>query len=205
MSRFGVYLFTTRRNPQTRRVPQRLQRDIMPLDVVHTLEPLIPALRRYARALLRDPWDADDLVQDCLERVIGRWHQRRDDGNPRAWVFAILHNLAMTRLRRAAKRPAMVSIDAVQAPGVCAAQEAHVHCQDVLSALAQLSDAQRSVLLLVAVEDLSYAEAARALDVPVGTVMSRLSRARDRLHGLLSGESAPRAPLRIVQPQRHGE
>ena len=68
-------------------------------DMVALIEPMIPALRRYARALLRDRAAADDLVQDCLERAIGRWHQRRADGDPRTWIFTILHNLAVTRLQ----------------------------------------------------------------------------------------------------------
>jgi len=179
----------------------------MTLDIVRTIEPLIPALRRYARALVRDPWDADDLVQDCLERAVGRWHQRRDDGSTRAWLFTILHNLAMTRLRRAAKQPRMVSIDADEPASARATQEERLHVQDMLNALAQLPDEQRSVLLLVAVEDLTYLEAAKVLNIPVGTVMSRLSRARDRLHKLLSGESAPsaRTPLRIVKGSMSGE
>ncbi|KXU38346.1 RNA polymerase subunit sigma [Ventosimonas gracilis] len=176
----------------------------MPPDIMRTLSPLIPALRRYARALLHDAWDADDLVQDCLERAIGRWHQCRDDGNARAWVFTILHNLAMTRLRRATRQPRMLPIDGAEPASIRATQEEHLHCQDVMSALAHLPDEQRSVLLLIAVEDLSYLEAAKVLDIPVGTVMSRLSRARDRLHRLLSGEST-RAPLRIVKNAMNGE
>jgi len=176
----------------------------MTADILRTIEPLIPALRRYARALLHDPWSADDLVQDCLERAIGRWHQRRDDDNARAWMFAILHNLAMTRLRRATRQPRMVPMDGTEPASLRATQEEHMHCQDVMNALAHLPDEQRSVLLLVAVEDLSYTEAAKVLDIPVGTVMSRLSRARDRLHKLLSGEGT-RAPLHIVKTSKNGE
>jgi len=179
--------------------------------LIHSLEPLIPALRRYARALVRDPWDADDLVQDCLERAISRWHQRRGDeggnsGNTRAWVFTILHHLAMTRLRRAARRPRPVALDEVDGSsetmmdrmtgdggpsGRENPQESWLHCQDILDALSRLPVDQRTVLLLVTVEDLSYAEAARVLDIPVGTVMSRLSRARDRLHQTLAHEALP--------------
>jgi len=176
----------------------------MTADIVRTIEPLIPALRRYARALLRDVWDADDLVQDCLERAIGRWHQRRDDGNARAWMFTILHNLAMTRLRRVTRQPRMVPIELAEPESTRATQEEHLHCQDMLNALTHLPEEQRSVLLLVAVEDLSYTEAAKVLDIPVGTVMSRLSRGRDRLHKLLSGEHT-RAPLRIVKNAMNGE
>jgi len=140
----------------------------------------------------------------CRKRAISRWHQRRNDGNARAWLFTILHNLAMTRLRRTTRQPRMVPIEGAEPASTRATQEEHVHCQDVMSALAQLPDEQRSVLLLVAVEDLSYLEAAKVLDIPVGTVMSRLSRARDRLHKLLSGEST-RAPLRIVKSAINGE
>src|ERR1700709_7156 len=69
-------------------------------DMMRLIEPLIPALRRYARALLRNPTDADDLVQDCLERAVSRWHQRRADGDARTWMFTILHNLAISRFRQ---------------------------------------------------------------------------------------------------------
>jgi RNA polymerase sigma-70 factor (ECF subfamily) len=171
-------------------------------DIVATVEPLIPALRRYARALLRDRTAADDLVHDCLERTISRWHQRRADGDARTWVFAILHNLALNRLRQTARRGPHVALDAAgddaiqQPPG----QEAHVRHGELLRALAELPEDQRSVLLLVSVEGLAYAEAARVLGVPIGTVMSRLSRARERLHRLLDG-ALPVAPpaLRSVK------
>src|SRR5260370_23972049 len=73
-------------------------------DTAHLIEPVIPALRRYARTFVRCAGDADDLVQDTLERAIGRWHQRRCDGDTRAWLFSILHNLAVNHLRRAARR-----------------------------------------------------------------------------------------------------
>src|SRR6202165_6397755 len=70
-------------------------------DMRHLIEPVIPALRRYARTFVRDAADAEDLVQDTLERAISRWHQRRSDGDTRAWLFTILHNLAVNHLRRA--------------------------------------------------------------------------------------------------------
>src|SRR5258708_38417465 len=73
-------------------------------DMAHLIEPVIPALRRYARTFVRDAADADDLVQDTLERAISRWHQRRSDGETRTWLFTILHNLAVNHLRRAARR-----------------------------------------------------------------------------------------------------
>lgn len=156
--------------------------DLMPL-----VEPLIPSLRRYARSMIRDRETADDLVQDCLERVVSRWHQRRADGNPRAWVFTILHNLAMNQLKRSARRGTHVGIEdadesVLAVPG---SQENHLQLHRVLGLLAALPEDQRSVLLLVSVEALSYSEAADVLGVPLGTVMSRLSRARHRLHAMM--------------------
>jgi RNA polymerase sigma factor (sigma-70 family) len=152
-------------------------------DMMRLVEPLIPALRRYARSLLRDAASADDLVQDCLERVIGRWHQHRAHGNARTWVFTILHNLAVNRLKQTARRGPHLTIDDASEASLArpASQEDRLRHRDLLRGLQGLPEDQRSVLLLVLVEDLSYAEAARVLDVPVGTVMSRLSRARENL------------------------
>lgn len=169
-------------------------------DMLHQIEPVIPALRRYARTLVRNRAAADDLVQDCLERAVGRWHQRRDDSNPRPWLFAILHNLAVSQFRRAATRGQHVAIDEAgeNEIGQNAGQEQKLIYQDVLGKLAKLPEEQRAVLLLIAVEDLSYAEAANVLGIPVGTVMSRLSRARDRLQQELEGTSEAR-PRNVVQ------
>ncbi|ARP81680.1 RNA polymerase subunit sigma [Bordetella genomosp. 8] len=152
-------------------------------DMMRLVEPLIPSLRRYARALLHDPALADDVVQDCLERVIARWHQRREDGDTRKWVFAILHNMAMDHLRRVRPRAADVPLHDVDEAmlAVRPAQDDALHYKDVVRALEQLPDEQRSVLLLVSVEDMSYEEAARVLDIPTGTVTSRLARAREKL------------------------
>jgi len=172
-------------------------------DILAAVEPLIPSLRRYARALLRDRAAADDLVHDCLERTISRWHQRRAGGDARTWVFAILHNLAMSRLRQAARRGPHLELAAASDAALArpAAHDAGLAHAELLRALAELPADQRSVLLLVGVEELSYADAARVLDVPIGTVMSRLSRARDRLHRLLDGDlpAAQPIPLRSVK------
>jgi len=157
-------------------------------DMLLQVEPLIPVLRRYARALVRNRADADDLVQDCLERAVSRWTQRHG-GNVRAWLFAILHNLAVDRFRRSAARGRHVSIDETNEDhfGNAATQEQRLMYRDVLNKLAKLPEDQRAVLLLVAVEDLSYADAAHVLGVPVGTIMSRLSRARERLQQEIEG------------------
>ncbi|MDR3535726.1 MAG: sigma-70 family RNA polymerase sigma factor [Acetobacteraceae bacterium] len=158
-------------------------------EMLRLVEPLIPALRRYARVLMRDVTTADDLVQDCLERAITRWHQRRADGDARTWLFTILHNLAMNRMRQTARRGRHVAIDdagdAVLARP--ALQEDGLLRRDLLAALAALSEEQRSVLLLVSVEGLSYLEAAAVLGVPMGTVTSRLARAREKMFRLMEG------------------
>jgi RNA polymerase sigma-70 factor (ECF subfamily) len=161
-------------------------------DMMELIEPMIPALRRYARSLLRDRSAADDLVQDTLERTITRWHQRRDDSNARTWVFTILHNLAVNRLRQRDRRGYHMPIEDAAESSLAEAppQEDRVRHGELLAALASLPEEQRSVLLLVSVEDLSYAEAAKVLDIPIGTVMSRLSRARDKLLKLMEADTA---------------
>jgi RNA polymerase sigma factor (sigma-70 family) len=173
-------------------------------DMLVQVEPLIPALRRYARALVRNRANADDLVQDCLERAVSHWYQRRD-GNVRAWLFTILHNLAISQFRQSATRGRHVQIDETNEDdfGEAAAQERKLMCQDVLNKLAKLPEEQRAVLLLVAVEGLSYTDAAKVLDIPVGTVMSRLSRARERLQLELEG-IADNASTNVV-PLRSGK
>ena len=173
-------------------------------DIAHLIEPVIPALRRYARTFVRGAADADDLVQDTLERAISRWYQRRSDGETRAWLFTILHNLAVNHLRRAARRGREVPLDDAGESDVAvpSAQEDALRRDDILGAVGRLPDEQRSVLLLVSIEDMSYAEAARILDIPIGTVMSRLARARAQLQKLLEQQGKPasdRPYLRRVQ------
>jgi RNA polymerase sigma factor (sigma-70 family) len=172
-------------------------------DMAHLIEPVIPALPRYARTFVRGAADADDLVQDTLERAIGGWHQRRCDGDTRAWLFTILHNLAVNHLRRAARRGREVPLDDAGESDVAVPSTKNaLRRDDILGAVGQLSDDQRSVLLLVSIEDVSYAEAARILDIPIGTVMSRLARARARLLKLLEEQGKPasdRPHLRRVQ------
>lgn len=149
------------------------------------IEPHIPALRRYAFALLRDRDRADDLVQDTLERALSRWRLRRPDGDLRAWLFTILRNLHVSRWRHDRRHGATLDFDETATPAVAARQEAALEVHDVLAALAQLPEEQKSLLLLVGVEDFSYGDAARILGMPIGTVMSRLSRARQRLRSVV--------------------
>jgi RNA polymerase sigma factor (sigma-70 family) len=161
------------------------------------LEPLIPALRRYAYALLHDHAAADDLVQDTLERALSRWSSRRPDGELRAWLFAILRNLHIDAYRQARRRGPEVEIDEDDHRETAARQETALEARDVLAALEQLPEEQKSLLLLIGVEDFSYEEASRVLGVPIGTVMSRLSRARQRLRSIV--EHGPVALLRRVK------
>ena len=162
-------------------------------STLRLIESCIPSLRRYAAALLRDRQEVDDLVHDCLVRALDQLHTLREEADLRAWLFAILHNLAVNQFRRTASRGRHVPIGETNEDsfGEAASQEQKLMYQDVLAKLARLPAEQRAVLLLVAVEDLSYAEAAKVLDIPLGTVMSRLSRARERLQQEIEGRAAP--------------
>lgn len=153
----------------------------------------LPRLRRYARVLTHSPDEADDLVQDTLERAWSRAALWPGVHDMRAWLFAIMHNLHAGAQRR--PRLQLVALDDTPAQSadapVAATQEDGLALRDLQAALDQLSDEQRQVLLLVALEGLRYAEVAQLLDIPVGTVMSRLSRARERLRQVLAAASTP--------------
>lgn len=171
--------------------------------MIGLIQPLVPALRRYARTMLADREDAEDLVQDVLERAVQRWGQRRRDANVRSWLFAILHNLAIDRLRRRTRRGGHQPIDEVPEDrlAVLPDQQAAIDHADLKALVFALPEDQRAVLLLIAVEDLTYAEAATILDVPIGTIMSRLSRARERLRRMIAdgGRIPTLSHLRSVQ------
>ena len=168
--------------------------------VLTRIEACIPALRRYAAALLRNREDADDLVHDCLVRALDKLHTRREDADIRAWLFAIMHNLFISQLRRAKTRPAGEPLDETHdaAMSVRADQESSLHWRDLVRGLNRLPVEQRTVVLLISVEDLSYAEAAAVLGIPIGTVMSRLARGRERLRVMLD-EGEVRPALRRVK------
>jgi len=159
------------------------------------VEAAIPALRRYARALLRDGERADDLVQDCLERALARQADWRGDGkatgSPRPWLFRILLNLARDAARQDAARGHLVPVDALfPEPARPAPQEDRLALAEVERALARLPADQRQALLLVTVGGMGLAEAAEALDLPEGTLASRLGRARETLRAL-TGRPSP--------------
>ena len=148
-----------------------------------SVEAAIPALRRYARALTRDAELADDLVQDTLVRALRSEHLFHG-GDVRSWLYTILTNLNRNRLRSLARRPAHTSIEDNDAPD-CAGPEAGG--RDIERALASLVDDQRTALLLVVLEGLTYREVAEIQGVPIGTVMSRLARARIQIKSYLDG------------------
>ena len=149
----------------------------------------LPGLRRYARALTGDAWAADDLVQDTLERACRKWLLWRSGSNLRAWLFTLMHNLYLNQ-RRGVTATLALDDDALAAlPNPDG--PAHDTLLDLDRCLQRLPAEQRAVLLLVTLEDMAYADVARVLKIPVGTVMSRLSRARSRMRELLHHSSAP--------------
>ena len=147
----------------------------------------LPRLRRYARVLTGDLNRADDLVQDTLARA---WEKRRlwqAGSDLRAWLFTIMHNVHVNQHAKRRREPVEDSLDADDGPiagweiPVRATQSAHVELAEVFLQIGRLPVEQREVLILAAVEELRYEEIAAALAIPIGTVMSRLSRARDKL------------------------
>lgn len=157
----------------------------------------IPRLRRYARALTGDRSAADDLVQDTLERALSRFHLWRQGSDLRAWLFTIMHNIYVNQARSRARHP-HETLDETAADALHARDPDWVELRDIDDALSRLPGEQRAVLLLVGLEQFTYEEAARMLDIPLGTVMSRLSRGRERLRLILAGD--PRAAtLKVVK------
>lgn len=158
----------------------------------------LPRLRRYARALVGDRAAADDLVQDTLERAWSRIAQWRPGSDLRAWLFAIMHNLRIDQMRRPGVSIASFEEDAPELP-TRATQTDGIELEELSCALGRLPEEQRAVLLLVALEDMSYADVSASLNIPLGTVMSRLARGRERLRLILAGQDQPVANLRVVR------
>lgn len=160
----------------------------------------IPRLRRYARALLGDRAAADDLVQDTLERAWSRVGQWRPGSDLRAWLFGIMHNLRIDQLRRVVPPTRPLEDDDCDALAVAPTQTDGLDLRDLEAALHRLPAEQREVIVMVALEDMSYAQVAAILDVPAGTVMSRLARGRERLRQLMTqAEDVPATRLRVVR------
>lgn len=172
------------------------------MTVLDDIEASIPALRRFARALMRDQDRADDLVQDCLERAVAKRHQWRGDGPVQAWLFRILLNRY-----RDLHRPRPVHLVAIHdltvEPAQDGGQEQSLALREVQDAIAQLPLDQREVLLIVALEGKSFDEAASLLDIPKGTLMSRLARGRATLRlvtGRIAGTKGATEPGKGARP-----
>jgi len=157
----------------------------------------IPALRRYARLLTGDRTRADDLVQDTLERACTKWSLWQPGSALRSWLLTLMHNLYLNQRRDWRHDESRASLDDVEE----ASHEPLTNAgerMDMSQALARMSPALREVLLLVVVEEYTYAEAASILDIPIGTVMSRLHRAREQLRGLVEAPAARGEPALVL-------
>jgi RNA polymerase sigma-70 factor (ECF subfamily) len=159
------------------------------INLDEQLRELLPRMRRFAGSLTRDPSSADDLVQSSLEKALTSWASKRPEGDLRAWLFAILYRQFLDGHRRSRRYSRMLELftgskeDHFE-PSV----ERTVVARSTLEAFERLNAEQRALLVWVSVEGLSYNECAQILDVPVGTVMSRLSRARQALRLISDGE-----------------
>jgi RNA polymerase sigma-70 factor (ECF subfamily) len=155
-------------------------------EIYRSIEAEIPRLRRYARALTRDVCAADDLVQDCLARALGKLHLWQVGTDLRAWLFTILHNQYVNQVRRAVREGAPVGLSETEPMLIQPPQQGkRLELRDLDRAIAKLPQEQRTVILLVGLEGMRYEEVAAILDVPVGTVRSRLSRGREALRRLM--------------------
>ena len=145
------------------------------------IEACVPALRHYASALVRNQQDQDDLVHDCLVLALDRWPTYRGYSSVQAWLFSIMRNLFIKRTR------ARASLDGASAEafGLLPEQEYRIEIRETLRALNEMPDEQRRVLVLIAIEDRSYAEVVQMLGIPIGTVMSRISCGRERLRRMV--------------------
>ncbi len=163
------------------------------MDFRSRLTAEIPYLRRFARGLAGDVALADDLVQDCLERALAKEHLYDPARQLRAWLYAILRNLHVSGLRRKGRAGVVKNVDelAPEEEAMKGEQEDHAAVRSIAEALDRLPDLHREVILLVALEDMSYREVADIIGVPVGTVMSRLSRARSALRAMLDFSERP--------------
>lgn len=149
---------------------------------------LLPRLRRFARTLTRHTDDADDVVQLALERALARHEQWDPASRLDSWVFGIIRNAWIDEIRARQRRGAHIDMDALAEAGVPDPNEAEADVMSVQDALSRLPEEQRTAVMLVLVEGLSYKEAAAAMNVPIGTLTSRLARGREALQTLLSGE-----------------
>jgi RNA polymerase sigma-70 factor (ECF subfamily) len=173
------------------------------VDFAHLLEREIPRLRRYAHALTRDPFRADDLVQNCLERALIKQHLWQEGTNLRAWLFTILHNQHVNSVRRAIREGLSVPVESASPTlTVEPNPDASLQLRDLERAIATLPLEQRQVILLIGLEHMSYEEVAKILCIPIGTVRSRLSRGRALLRTLMEGRYGDSRNGRSAEPER---
>lgn len=166
--------------------------------LIDSLAEHVAGLRRYAFALLGSRQEAEDLVQETLARAIAAAGSFRQTGSLRAWLFSIMHNAFISGVR--GHRPLERELDEIRPELVQPpSQVARLEVRDVLAALQQLPESQREALVLIAMEEFSYEEAARVLGIPLGTLTSRLARGRETLRRIMNGEARPR--LRVVGGQ----
>jgi RNA polymerase sigma-70 factor, ECF subfamily len=158
-------------------------------EVRALIEKEIPRLRRYARALTRDRIRADDLVQSCLVRALAKEHLWQPGTNIRTWLFTILHNLHVSNIRHSLREQSRAGAIVASLRIVPPAPDARLEIIDLDRAIAKLPEWQRQVILLVGLEGMRYDQAAAIIGVPVGTIRSRIARARDTLRRLMDGEA----------------
>jgi len=160
-------------------------------DIINRIEQEIPKLRRYARALTRDANSADDLVQDALARALSKAHLWQEGTNLRAWLFTILHNEHVNQVRKRVREGTVIEISDFET-GLHArpSQLGSVELKELERALQRLPEEQRQVILLIGLEGMAYEEVATIMDVPVGTIRSRLSRGRNALRALMDQEAS---------------
>jgi RNA polymerase sigma-70 factor (ECF subfamily) len=167
-------------------------------QLAHEVASHVAALRRYALVLVGDAHEADDLVQECMSRVLGQMRSWRPVRDLRAYMFTTLHNVFVDNSRRQRVRRTDVPLEnALASLSLPANQLKRLEFRDLVTALGKLPSQQREVVLLIGLEGMSYIEAARVLGVPIGTVMSRLSRGREALRQLMSQGAI--AKLRVVK------
>jgi RNA polymerase sigma-70 factor (ECF subfamily) len=160
----------------------------------------LPRLRRYARALMRDPDAADDLVQDCMERALLRLDNWQTGESPRRWLFTVMHHLFVDQMRKAGRRleAHQTAARELDEPAAEPSQMEALATREVVDALQELAPERREAIVLVAVEGMSYAEAATLLGIPTGTLMSRIARGREDLRNALD-RAKRRKTIRVVK------
>lgn len=179
--------------PPAAYVSKRQEVDVLRNMVTSEIRTHIASLRRYALVLTRDRDAAEDLVQETLVKAIAKADTLRPDSDLRPWLFRIMHNIHISGLRRAqVRRAAEPDLPDQIAPEH---QHSQIQLKQVLDALDRLPEAQRNAIVLVALEDMSYADAARSLDVPLGTLMSRLGRGRETLRKFIGDVKKVRLSL----------